>query len=88
MKKGLIVFITAGREQLDDFAEPSFAAAPSLPELQAEEIRLACSGPEIAYQWWQLLARGMRLVHCVGGTWDPARGIRLQPEIPPLRLCG
>jgi len=81
MKTGLIVFVPQHRDLLDDWAATQVLA------LCPDEVRLATSDAEVSYQWWQLLARGVRKVECVRAAWDGARQA-WSPQHPPVRLWG
>ena len=81
MKTGLILYVPQHHRRLDDFA------IAQVIDLAPDLIRLATSDEEMAYQWWSLLARGMRKVECVVAEWDGVRQA-WSPQCQPLRLCG
>jgi hypothetical protein len=85
MKKGLILYVIEGKEemQMDDWSY--FAEPPT--SLGVSSVCVAVSEDEIAYGWWRLLARGMRQISCMKASYNAACG-KLEPYGTPLRLCG
>jgi hypothetical protein len=85
MKKGMILYVTEGKDDvpLHDFHD--LARACVTPGISA--VYVATSEDEIAYGWWHLITRGMHQVSCTAATYDAAsRRFDLIGE--PLRLCG
>lgn len=85
MKKGLIVYVTEGKEEMPtqdwaDLREPFTSQG-------ASAICVATSEDEIAYGWWRLLTRGMHQISCIAATYDALQG-KLEPHGTVLRLCG
>ncbi len=86
MKKGIIFYVTEGkeeaRERLDrlDLKEPR-------ARLDVNEVILATSEEEIAYGWYQMVTRGMQQIACMKAVFD-AHTDRIEPFGAPLRLCG
>jgi len=83
MKKGVIVYITEGKEALQEWPELSETGK----RLGAEAVCLATSEFEVAYGWWHLLTRGNQEIVCMRGTYDVLHD-RVNPEGYALRLCG
>ncbi len=83
MKRGMILYVTEGREKL-----------PAWPDLEShrlslgmDEVCVATSESDINDQWWRLLTRGVQHIACVRADYDP---VREAYEIcgAPLRLYG
>jgi hypothetical protein len=83
MKKGLILYVTEGKEQVDDW--PDLEEQRAL--LGADAICMALSEAEVAYGWWRLLSRGMQHICCRTASYDALRAA-FEPSGAPLRLCG
>jgi len=83
MKKGVILYVAEGREGLSDW--PDLAAQQQ--NLKADALCIATSETEVAYGWWQMLARGMHQVSCVRAAYDASRDI-VELRGGPLRLYG
>ncbi len=83
MKRGMILYVTEGRERIGDW--PELDKERKL--LGADAVCLASSESEIAYGWWRLLVSGMQEVSCVRAVYDESRHL-LEPWGMPLRLCG
>jgi hypothetical protein len=85
MKKGLIVYVTEGKEEMamQDWTDYKEA----LPSMGASAVCVATSEDEIVYSWWRLLTRGMHQVSCITASFD-ALHCRLEPHGTPLRLYG
>jgi hypothetical protein len=84
MNKGVILYITEGREEMhQDW--------PDLKEtcrfLGVKTVRLATSEDEIAYGWWEMLTRGIQQISCMRAAYDGGSD-RFEPVGAPLRLCG
>ncbi len=86
MKKGMILYVTEGKEEVRGQSDRSDLKA-MVNWLGVDAIRLATTEEEIAYGWWQLLTRGMQQVSCMKAAYNV--GLRkLIPFGEPLRLCG
>ena len=86
MKKGMILYVTEGKEKVEMPAGRS-DLKEAVGCLGVDAIHLATSEEEIAYGWWQLLARGMQQVSCMKAVYNSGRQ-RLEPFGEPMRLCG
>jgi len=60
MKKGLILYVTEGKEEIHNEDWPDFGE--ELNSLGASAICVATSEDEIAYIWWHMITRGMNLI--------------------------
>ena len=85
MKKGVILYLTDGKEAFEDRDWPKLSSLRAT--LGASAVWLAASEEEIAYAWWRLLVRGMHQVFCMTAKYDPG-GRSIEPYGEPLRLCG
>lgn len=86
MKKGLIFYVTEGKDSVPpDQNWSQLTATFNLPTAAAACV--AVSEDEIAYGWWRLLCRGMHQVFCVKATYDETSD-ELKPFGVPLRLYG
>jgi hypothetical protein len=86
MKKGMILYVTEGKEEVRRQSDgPELEA--TLSWLGVDAIRLATSEEEIAHGWWQLITRGMQQVSCMKAAYNVTLR-RLEPFGEPLRLCG
>jgi len=85
MKKGLILYVTEGKEALRT-REP-LDLDETLRCLGMRSICLATSEEEISYQWWRLITRGMHHISCVRATYDDTKGL-IHPHGATLRLWG
>jgi hypothetical protein len=86
MKKGLIVYVTEGKEDVE-MAEVRSDSTKPLSVPGVDSLRLAVSEDDIVYYWWQLVSRGMSEVSCMKGTYDAAKG-EIALFGAPMRLCG
>ena len=86
MKKGMILFVTEGREALGTQTVLSDLEA-LLEDMKVDAVCLAGSEEEIVYSWWQLLTRGMQHICCIKATYR-SDSRKLVPFGEPLRLCG
>lgn len=85
MKKGVILYVTEGREDVPMQGHPDLLRT-SL-SLGAHTVCVATSEDEIAYGWWHLLTKGMHQVFCMTAAFDPVQGT-FEPRGVPYRLCG
>ena len=83
MKKGMILYVTEGREALNDEIDLHEQGR----ELGVDAVYLATSESEIAYGWWQLLTRGMQEISCMTAAFNAPENT-VEPLGVPLRLCG
>ena len=85
MKKGLILYVTKGKEEIHKQEWPDFRE--QLNSLGASAICVATSEDEIAYSWWHMITRGMQYISCMKATYNGACG-KLEPYGTVLRLSG
>jgi hypothetical protein len=85
MKKGLILYVTEGKEEIYKQEWPEFREQPN--SLGTSTICVATSEDEIAYSWWRLLTRGIQHISCMKAAYNATRG-KLEPYGTVLRLCG
>lgn len=85
MKKGLVVYVTAGKEAL--MADSSIQEFPLLKREDAATVCFATSEDEVAYGWWHMISRGMHQVFLMTAAYDAVSG-QLEPHGTPLRLYG
>jgi len=83
MKKGVILYVTEGKEELDEWMELGEEGR----KLGADAVCLATSESEIAFGWWQMLTRGMQEVSCRKAAYSKLDGA-FRPHGIALRLCG
>ncbi len=86
MKKGIIFYITEGKEDVE-MAEVPSRTGKSFRVAGFDSLRLAVSEDDIVYYWWQLVTRGIGEVSCMKATYNPAQGT-IAPFGAPMRLCG
>jgi len=83
MKKGIILYVTAGKDEVSEWID----LTTEKRLLQVDDICLATSENELNYGWWQMLARGMQQISCMRATYDIAEKA-IKPAGHALRLCG
>jgi hypothetical protein len=83
LKRGLILYVAAGKEDLTDW--------PDLGEyrrrLEVDRLCVATSEAEINYHWWRLITCGMQHISCMLADFDDATGA-MNLHGSTLRLCG
>ncbi|RJR32412.1 MAG: hypothetical protein C4576_30160 [Desulfobacteraceae bacterium] len=84
MKKGTILFVTEGLEELHDDSEDLRKARE---HLGVQAVSVAGSEDEVAYQWWRMLAKGMHHVSLLRASYG-GRDNRLDFHGTALRLFG
>jgi hypothetical protein len=84
MKKGTILFVMEGRDELQD-QSLNLRLARDLLGVQA--VSLATSEDDVAYAWWGLLAKGMHQVSLLKAAYH-AGDDHMEFQGPSLRLCG
>lgn len=83
MKRGIIVYLAEGSENLPDW----FEIEQYREDLGVNAVCLAISEAEVHYCWWQLAARGMHHISCLRAGYDETqKNIQFRGE--PLRLLG
>jgi hypothetical protein len=83
MKKGIILYVTEGRDAVSDWMD----LTTEKRLLGVDAICLATSETELTYGWWQMLARGVQQVSCMSASYDIAENT-IRPAGHVLRLCG
>ena len=84
MKKGTILFVTEGRDELH---EHSLNLRKARELLGVNSVAVATSEDEVAYEWWGMLAKGMHHVSLVKAAFS-AQGEHLELQGTALRLWG
>ncbi len=85
MKKGMIVYVTEGKEDIPP--QESMDLGGASQALGVSEVCVATSEDELAYGWWRLITRGMHQVSCIAAAYDSVRDV-LEPHGRPMRLWG
>ncbi|MCU0573737.1 MAG: hypothetical protein MUC41_12180 [Syntrophobacteraceae bacterium] len=85
MKKGMIVYVTEGKEEVPSQESLDLGGASRV--LGVSEVCVATSEDELAYGWWHLITRGMHQVSCVAAVYDSTRNA-FKPHGAPMRLWG
>ena len=83
MKKGVILYVTEGKEEVDDWMELREEGR----RLGADAVCMATSESEIAFGWWRMLTCGMQEISCLKAVYSKAEG-EIRPHGTALRLCG
>ncbi len=86
MKKGIILYVTAGKEAARERWDRIDLEEPQ-SRLAVNRVLVATSEEEIAYGWWRLITEGMQQIACMKAVFD-ATADRIEPFGAPLRLCG
>ncbi len=85
MRKGMILYVTQGREDL-----PLQAAAELIEtarSLGVTAVSVASSEEDAVYGWWSLITRGMQQVLFMTVAYDAVLD-RFESRGAPVRLCG
>jgi len=85
MKKGMILYVTQGKNELDDTPYPDLSGLKR--ELGVQSLCLTTSEDEISYACWRMLAAGMHQVSCMHACYH-AEGRHLELGERLLRLAG
>jgi len=85
MKKGLILYVTEGKDEVPLHDFPDLTGACVTPGVSA--VYVATSEDEVMHGWWHLISRGMHHVSCTAAVYDTTSG-RFHALGEPLRLCG
>jgi hypothetical protein len=85
MNKGMILYVTQGKNELDDASCLDMFGLRR--ELGVESVYLTTSEDEISYACWRMLAAGMHQVSCMHAQYH-AEGCRLELGKLPFRLAG
>lgn len=83
MKRGLILYVADGKEDLPDYPD----LAEQQEQLNVDALRVATSDAEIIHYWWQLVTQGMQYVSCLVADYD-AKQNSMQLHTRPWRLYG
>jgi hypothetical protein len=83
MKKGIIFYITEGKEQVGDDLE----LQPLQKKLEADSLAVATSEAEISHRWYQMVTGGIQNVFCMIAVYREQEN-QLVPQGMPMRLCG
>lgn len=86
MKKGIILYVTEGKEEAQERWDRLDLGEPRA-RLNANAVLLATSEEEVAYGWWRMVTQGMQQIACMKAVFDADAG-KLEPFGAPLRLCG
>jgi LDH2 family malate/lactate/ureidoglycolate dehydrogenase len=85
MKKGMILYVTQGREDVP------LQAAGELIEtarsLGVAAVSVASSEEDAVYGWWSLIAKGMQQVFFMTVAYDAVLD-KFESRSTPMRLCG
>ena len=85
MKKGMILYVTQGKKELDDAPCPDMSGLRR--ELGVQSVWLTTSEDEMSYACWRMLAAGMHQVSCMHARYH-AEECRLELGEHPFRLAG
>jgi hypothetical protein len=84
MKKGTILFVTEGRDLMQD---DSVNLKQALDLLGVQAVSLATSEDDVAYAWWKMVAKGMHHVSLLRAVYH-AGDRHVEFHGPALRLWG
>ena len=85
MKKGMIFYVTQGKNELDDAPCPDMSDLRR--ELGVQSVCLTTSEDEMSYSCWRMLAAGMHQVSCMHARYH-AEGRRLELGERSFRIAG
>ncbi len=85
MKKGMILYVTEGKDEVPPHDFQDLARASVRPGISG--VYVATSEDELMYGWWHLISRGMQQVSCTAAVYDAASR-RFHTVGEPMRLCG
>ncbi len=85
MKKGMILYVTEGREDVPEQAADELIEAAR--SLGVTEVSVASCEEDAVYVWWRLITRGMQQVFFVTASYDAVPG-RFESRSTPVRLYG
>ena len=83
MKKGLILYVTEGKELLKN--KDMFPETALDPEAASTSITFSES--DVAYAWWEMITKGIQTIFCVHVSYKPQMNA-LQPIGTPVRIFG
>jgi hypothetical protein len=84
MKKGMILFVTEGRDELHDHSD-DLRKVRGL--LGVQSVCLATSEDDVAYAWWGMLAKGMHHISLLKAAYR-GRDNPMEFQGAALRLYG
>jgi hypothetical protein len=85
MKKGMIVYVTQGKEDV-----PLQSAAELIQTARSLGVTAVCvaiTGEDAVHGWWSLLTRGMQQVLFMTAAYNAVLD-RFESRGIPMRLCG
>ncbi len=85
MKKGMIFYVTQGKNELDDSPCPDMSDLRR--ELGVQSVCLTTSEDEMSYACWRMLTAGMHQVSCMH-VWYHVNESRLELRGFPFRMAG
>jgi hypothetical protein len=85
MKKGMILYVTQGKNELNDAPCPDMSGLRR--ELGVQSVCLTTSEDEMSYACWRMLAAGMHQVSCMHARHHAGEH-RLELGKDPFRLAG
>jgi len=85
MKKGMILYVTQGKNELNDAPYPDLSGLKR--ELGVQSVCLTTSEDEMSYSCWRMLAAGMHQVSCMHARYH-AEGRRLELGERSFRIAG
>ncbi len=85
MKKGLILYITKGKEDIPLQGQVDLNRLSRFLGVAAACV--ATTEDEMAHGWWHLITKGMHQIQCITATYDPSMD-RFATQGAPLRIWG
>jgi len=85
MKKGMILYVTQGKKELND--APHLDLSGLKLELGVQSVCLTTSEDEMSYVCWRMLAAGMHQVSCMHARYHE-EGRRLELGERSFRIAG
>lgn len=85
MKKGMILYVTKGRQHLEELEQIDFSGLRR--KLGVQALRLTSSEDEVAEACWRMVTRGIQQVSCIGASVLPDQS-KLELRGYPIRLVG
>ena len=85
MKKGMILYVTQGKNELDGNRCPDLSGLKR--ELGVQSVCLTTSEDEMSYACWRMLVSGMHQVFCMHAEYHVDER-RLELGGAPIRIAG
>jgi hypothetical protein len=85
MKKGMILYVTKGRQYMEELERIDFAGLRRTLDVQT--LRLTSTEDEVAEACWRMVATGIQQVSCIGASVLPDQS-KLELHGHPIRLVG